>query len=240
MAAEAVLVATDLLNPADWFFVGQNYREFYRDNEYVKQMDRLNKFCDEFPQASFAQSLRAYHFFGLGHQQAATQMLHRAIEINPQDPLAQRLIAATGNSKIVAPAPMLFSSPTTQRPPAPQSTRKVDDVFSSGKRRLLISETTSSSTLSYRQTLFPIRTYLMPFYQALQTQKYWQQALNQELKEHRRQRSREAIEAFKMFAFAIVFIVGVGYAIQTMPSWLPATIEFMEYYGVIPSRQFLN
>ncbi len=80
----------------------------------------------------------------------------------------------------------------------------------------------------------------MPFHHGLETQKYWHQALKQELKEYRHQRSRNAIEAFKMFLFAGVVIIGAGYAIATMPTWLPAIIEFLEYYGVIPSRQFLQ
>ena len=80
----------------------------------------------------------------------------------------------------------------------------------------------------------------MPFYHGLETQKYWRQALEKELKETRLQKRREAAETFKMFLFAALVIVGVGYAIQTMPTWLPATIEFLEYYGVIPSRQFLQ
>lgn len=80
----------------------------------------------------------------------------------------------------------------------------------------------------------------MPFYHGLETQKYWHQALRAEQKETRLQKRREALETVKMFLFAGVVIVGVGYAIQTMPTWLPASIEFMEYYGVIPSRQFLQ
>lgn len=109
VAAEAVLVATELLDLSDWFSIGQNYRQFYLENEYVRQMDRLNAYCDEFPHHSFAQSLRAFHFFGLGHTEAATRMLNRAIEINPQDELAQRLAAVTRQA-VVAPAPKLVSS----------------------------------------------------------------------------------------------------------------------------------
>lgn len=109
IATEAVLVATDLIDPADWFFIGQNYREFYRDNEYVMQMDRLNAYCDEFPHHSYSQALRAFHFFGLGHSEAATRMLNRAIQINPEDELARRLAVVT-RKKVVAAAPKLVSS----------------------------------------------------------------------------------------------------------------------------------
>lgn len=80
----------------------------------------------------------------------------------------------------------------------------------------------------------------MPYFHGLETQKYWYQALKKELNESRQQKKREAVETFKMFLFAGVVIIGAGYAIATMPNWLPATIEFLEYYGVIPSRQFLQ
>ena len=56
----------------------------------------------------------------------------------------------------------------------------------------------------------------MPYHHGLETQKYWHQALKQEMKENRRQRSREAIENFKMFLFAVVFIIGVGYAFDPL------------------------
>lgn len=111
VATEAVLVGTDLLEPADWFFIGQNYRQFYRENEYVKQMDQLNTYCDELPHHSFAHSLRAFHFFGLGHSEAATRMLNQAIRINPEDELARRLAVVTRKA-VVAPAPKLVSSRT--------------------------------------------------------------------------------------------------------------------------------
>ena len=73
-------------------------------------------------------------------------------------------------------------------------------------------------------------------YQQLDTEKYWQESVNHEMKLLRLEKNREAFQALRNFLAAVVVTVFVGYAIQTLPTWLPAVVSFLEYYGVIPTQ----
>ncbi len=108
-ATDAILVATELLDPADWFYVVKNFRTFYRGNEYVEQMDQLNRYSKTDSRRSFAQSLQAYHFFGLEHSDAAYQIAQQAIDVNPNDRLA-RILLTQFQPRIDAPVPQTVLS----------------------------------------------------------------------------------------------------------------------------------
>ena len=73
-------------------------------------------------------------------------------------------------------------------------------------------------------------------YQQLHTEKYWQESVNQEIKLLRVQKNREARQALRNFLAAIAVTILVGYALQTMPTWLPSVVSSLEYYGVIPTQ----
>ena len=74
----------------------------------------------------------------------------------------------------------------------------------------------------------------MPYHE-LSSEKYWQESVNQEIKQLRAQKNREAFQTFRNILFAGIVTVGVGYAIHTMPLWISTVFELMEYYGVIPT-----
>ncbi len=73
-------------------------------------------------------------------------------------------------------------------------------------------------------------------YHELSTTKYWHESVKQEIKQIRRQKNQDAVRSFLMFTFTALVIAGVAYAVYTMGAWLPGVVEFMEYYGVIPTQ----
>ncbi len=97
-AIQALDAATTSLSPKQWGYVVQNFRRLYRGDQYVKQMDRLVEYTRQNPQASYARTLRAYHYAYLGHEEAARLQLHQALEIEAQDRLARRLLAELGEA----------------------------------------------------------------------------------------------------------------------------------------------
>ncbi len=68
----------------------------------------------------------------------------------------------------------------------------------------------------------------------MQTERYWQAHVEQEIATLRSLKREEARKSIRTFAYVGFFAVLVTYAIVTMPTWLPPIVEFMEYYGVIP------
>jgi hypothetical protein len=90
--------ALQRLEQDQWGGVVQNFRQFYKQNDYVPQIDRLVKFAQENPKAAYAFSLRGYHYYYLGHPDAAAAQWTKAFEIDPNEPLATKLKALTGGS----------------------------------------------------------------------------------------------------------------------------------------------
>ena len=74
----------------------------------------------------------------------------------------------------------------------------------------------------------------MPYHE-LSSEKYWQESVKQEIKQLRHQKNRETLQSFRNLLFAGIVAVGVGYAVHTMPLWIPSVFGFLEYYGVIPT-----
>jgi Tfp pilus assembly protein PilF len=105
-AAIGIAQAMSLLEEQDWGYVVQDYEQFYDNDDYVSQMDRLVQFNRENPEAGYALMLRGYHYLYLGHKDAAAQQFSKAIKIDPGDEIAKKLLALTGvKSTLPTPAP---------------------------------------------------------------------------------------------------------------------------------------
>ncbi len=103
-AAAAVQQAAALLDRSEWGFVVENYQEFYRGDDYVTQMAELDKYIEQNAEASYAYFLRGYHFFFLGHKDAARDDLAKTVELESRDLLAAELLKmAGGQVPVVAP-----------------------------------------------------------------------------------------------------------------------------------------
>ncbi len=110
-AAAAIHQAASLLEPDDWGYVVQNYRQYYRGRAYVQQMDQLNEFIKENPDATYAYFLRGYQHGFLGHQESALRDLNKAVELESRDQLAAQLIERFGGT------PPAVNTPNTGDPP---------------------------------------------------------------------------------------------------------------------------
>lgn len=115
-AAAAVQQAAALLDRSEWGFVVENYQEFYRGDDYVTQMAKLDKFIAENADAAHAYFLRGYHFFFLGHKEAAREDLAEAVELEKRDLLAAELLKMAGGE---VPAPLAEPTPETEIIPLP-------------------------------------------------------------------------------------------------------------------------
>lgn len=97
-AAAAVHQAAPLLDPSEWGYVVENYRQYYRGRAYVEQMDRLNQFIKENPEEAYAYFLRGYQYGFLGHTEAALRDLKKAFRLESRDKLASQLIQRFGGT----------------------------------------------------------------------------------------------------------------------------------------------
>ncbi|MHB8897194.1 MAG: tetratricopeptide repeat protein [Thermoguttaceae bacterium] len=116
-AAGAVQQAAALLDPDEWGFVIENYQEFYRGDDYLTQMAKLNEYLVENPEAAYAWFLRGYHFLFLGHKDAARNDLARAVQLESRDRLAGELLGMAGG-QLPGPSPV----PPPVLPPASGAT----------------------------------------------------------------------------------------------------------------------
>lgn len=115
-AAAAVQQAAALLDRSEWGFVVENYQEFYRGDDYVTQMAKLDKFIKQEPNVAYAYFLRGYHFLFLGHEEAAREDLAKAVELENRDLLAAELLKMAGGE---VPAPVAEPTPEAEIIPLP-------------------------------------------------------------------------------------------------------------------------
>ena len=115
-AAAAIQQAAALLGRGEWGFVVENYQEFYRNEDYVTQMARLDEYIEQNPEAAYARFLRGYHFLYLGHMEAARDDLAKAFELEPRDLLAAELLKTAGGE---VPTPSAESRPEAEVIPLP-------------------------------------------------------------------------------------------------------------------------
>ncbi|NLS90622.1 MAG: tetratricopeptide repeat protein [Planctomycetaceae bacterium] len=97
-AAAAVQQAASLLDRSQWGFVVENYQEFYRGEDYVTQMAKLDEYIAKNPDAAHAYFLRGYHFLFLGHKEAARDDLAKAFALENRDLLAAELLKMAGGT----------------------------------------------------------------------------------------------------------------------------------------------
>ena len=95
-ATAAIHQAASLLEPKDWGYVVENFREYYRNKDYVTQMAALTQLIEASPDAAYARFLRGYHYGYLGHKEAARRELAKAVELEGRDKLAVRLLEMFG------------------------------------------------------------------------------------------------------------------------------------------------
>jgi tetratricopeptide (TPR) repeat protein len=95
-AAAAVQQAASLLDRSEWGFVVENYQQFYRGDDYVTQMAKLDKHIEQNPEAAYAYFLRGYHYLFLGHKEAARDDLAKAVALENRDVLAAELLKMAG------------------------------------------------------------------------------------------------------------------------------------------------
>jgi hypothetical protein len=73
--------------------------------------------------------------------------------------------------------------------------------------------------------------------QQLITAKYWHAVLQQEQAEILRERNRQALRSFGLSLFTVAVMIGVFFAIQTMPQWLPHAIDFADSCVRMPAME---
>jgi tetratricopeptide (TPR) repeat protein len=120
-AAAAIQHGAALLDRSEWGFVVENYKEFYRGDDYVVQMGQLVRFINENPNESYAYLLRGYHYKFLGYDEAARKQLAKAVELESRDRLAAELLAMTGG-ELPSTAPMPPPTSTEEALTVPDST----------------------------------------------------------------------------------------------------------------------
>lgn len=99
------------LPQSQWGSEVKNFRDLYKRNDYVTHIKHLEKFAAAKPEAAYANALCAYHFFYLGHADAARRHLDAARKANPEDPLVALLAPVLAP---VAPSETPTSPPTAQ------------------------------------------------------------------------------------------------------------------------------
>jgi hypothetical protein len=86
-SADSLTTAFELLPQSQWGLVIENFRQFYKRNDYVPQVEKLLAFSEQPENRSLAHALQAYHYHYLGHPDAATDQLRAAL----RDPAPPRL-----------------------------------------------------------------------------------------------------------------------------------------------------
>lgn len=101
----------------------KNWRQIYRNTQYVDAMNRLNKFVGENPDDAAGRFLRGYHFMYLDQTDYAKRELAKVVELEPKDRLAADLISQlTGTEekngteeKLPTMSPPIIEDGTTSR-----------------------------------------------------------------------------------------------------------------------------
>lgn len=117
-AASAGHAALSLGQPWDWPTV----RGFYaRADDYTSALRALEKYVRDNPSAAYARFLLGYHYLILGHEESARRHLARAVELQPSDELARRLLEDLGGTPPESRAPQGQPQPSPEAPAPPDS-----------------------------------------------------------------------------------------------------------------------
>ena len=114
IAARELDAATNQLRPEEWGFFGDNFQKFYGRNDYVRQTKALVDHIERRPDDYQAKVLLGYHYGIAGHRTSATELFHRAMRLNPQDSLAQRLLPAIGDPTLQMSRSGLVQAPSPE------------------------------------------------------------------------------------------------------------------------------
>ena len=92
--ASAELMATALETaPEDqWNSVVANFREFYHRNDYVTHVAALEEKVKSGETGSWGKAMLGYHYLFLGHPESAKKVFDASLAINPNDPIATKLL----------------------------------------------------------------------------------------------------------------------------------------------------
>lgn len=90
-SARALNNAFQHLPPEQWGLVIENFRQFYKRNDYVKQFEALLSFAEQREHQQLGAALQAYHYHYLGHPDAAAEQLQLALQASAPPPLASAL-----------------------------------------------------------------------------------------------------------------------------------------------------
>jgi len=127
-AAVVIHQAAPQLDPQQWGYVVENYRQYYRGRAFVDQMDRLNEYIKKNPGADYAYFLRGYQHGFLKHHPAALKDLNKAVELESRDQLAAQLITRFGGTPPASlEQPTLELSPAVDSAPSSTSSENIDE-----------------------------------------------------------------------------------------------------------------
>ena len=127
-SAAAVQRGASLLDRREWGYVVENFKDFYRGDDYVIQMKNLAQFIGENPDLSYGHFLQGYHYKYLGYDKAAQTPLARALELESHDRLAADLFIMAGGTLPEEVAPELPAPAGSQ----PETELKPTDGIPSG------------------------------------------------------------------------------------------------------------
>jgi tetratricopeptide (TPR) repeat protein len=108
-SAATLSKAFQLLPPEQWGLVIENFRQFYKRNDYVKQFEQLLSFTEQSGQQQLGAALQAYHYRYLGHPDAAAEQLQVALRSSAPPQLASELkslIQSAATTAAPLPAPI--------------------------------------------------------------------------------------------------------------------------------------
>lgn len=115
-AANLVVSALDRLPPEAWGQVVARFRDYYHRNDYVTHVAALEQRVNSGASLPAERSLLGYHYLFLGHPDAARTQFDLALQLDPADALAGRLLPLAVPA-VAAPAPSGIAVPeaTTSR-----------------------------------------------------------------------------------------------------------------------------
>ena len=111
-AAAALERGASLLPQSEWGYVVENYRQFYRGDDYVTQMESLVTSIKENPKVAEAHLVRGYQYAFLGYNEAAKKVLEVAVELESRDRLAADLLAMVSGEAPSTPPDEEIAVPT--------------------------------------------------------------------------------------------------------------------------------
>ncbi len=118
-AAAAIQQGAALLDRSEWGFVVENYKEFYRGDDYVTQTARLVEFSKKNPDAAYAHFLLGYQYKFLGYDESARKRLSKAVALESRDRLAAELLVMAGGEVPSAAEKTTVDSAPKEAPPVP-------------------------------------------------------------------------------------------------------------------------